>query len=246
MNNYVKRSASSQTSAAVFPQDPMSTATVHVTKLAAAKRQLQAAIRLFFMEEDELAIHTVASASYGLLKDLKCDRRRSEAADSYLTTFFYLVRDFRRGTLPAHITATPSILAEIERIADQLSPITADSKLSDVQATIPPALEKQYWNENNQAANFLKHANRDTDGTLSLEMLNNNLLLLKCYSAYRDITPDDLGNEGLVFEVFTAVNNRSHQDTDSDFDSLVASMKRVPSDRRLLFCFKMIVEMNAK
>ena len=224
----------------------MSKATLHVTKLAAAKRQLQAAIRLFFMEEDELAIHTVASASYGLLKDLKCDRGRSEAADSYLTTFFYAVRDFRRGTLPAEIMATPSMLAQIERIADQLSPITADSKLSDVQVTIPPALEKQYWKENNQAANFLKHANLDTDGTLSLEKLNNNLLLLKCYSAYRDIIPDDCGNEGLIFEVFTAANNPCHQDKGTNFDSLVASMKQVPSELRLTFCFKMIVEMNAR
>jgi hypothetical protein len=64
----------------------MSAASLHVTKLAAAKRQLQAAIRLFFLEEDELAIHTVASASYGLLKDLKRDRGVSEVADVYHTS----------------------------------------------------------------------------------------------------------------------------------------------------------------
>lgn len=223
----------------------MSTATLHVTKLAAAKRQLQAAIRLFFMEEDELAIHTVASAAYGLLKDLKRDRGRNEAADSYLTTFFYLVRDFRRGTLPAHMTSNPTMMAEIERIADQLSPITADSKLSDVQVTISPTLERQYWNESNQAANFLKHADRDTDRTLSLERIDNHLLLLKCCSAYRDIAPDDLGNEGLVFDVFTAAGNPAHQATGSAFDSLLESIKCVSDDRRLALCYKVIVEMNA-
>lgn len=223
----------------------MSTAMLHVTKLAAAKRQLQAAIRLFFMEEDELAIHTVASAVYGLLKDLKLDRGRSEAADSYLTMFFYLVRDFRRGTLPAHMTSDPAMIAKIERIADQLSPITADSKLSDVQVTISLTLERQYWNESNQAANFLKHADRDTDGTLSLERIDNNLLLLKCCSAYRDIAPDDLGNEGLVFEAFTAAGNPAHQGTGSAFDSLLESMKCVPDERRLALCYKMIVEINA-
>ncbi len=222
----------------------MTTAALHVTKLAAAKRQLQAAIRLFFLEEDELAIHTVASAAYGLLKDLKRDRGQSEAADSYRTTFFYLVRDFRRGTLPAHMTSDPSMMAEIERIADQLSPITADSKLSDVQVTISPAVEKQYWNESNRAANFLKHADRDTDGTLPLGKIDNKLLLLKCCSAYRDIAPDDLGNEGLVFEAFTAANNPAHQATGSAFDSLLESMKRVPNDRRYALCYKVIVEMN--
>lgn len=223
----------------------MSIAALHVTKLAAAKRQLQAAIRLFFLEEDDLAIHSVASAAYGLLKDLKHDRGQSEAADSFRTTLFYLVRDFRRGTLPAHLTSDPSMMAEFERIADQLSPITADSKLSDVQVTLSPALEKQYWNESNRTANFLKHADRDTDGTLPLKMIDNNLLLLKCCSAYRDIAPDDLGNEGLVFEAFTAANNPAHQATGSAFDSLLETMKRVPNEHRLELCYKVIVEMNA-
>jgi len=223
----------------------MSTASLHVTKLAAAKRQLQAAIRLFFFEEDELAIHTVASAAYGLLKDLKRDRGQNEATDSYRTTFFYLVRDFRRGTLPAHFTSDPTIMAEVERIADQLSPITADSKLSDAQVTLSPDLEKQYWNENNRAANFLKHADRDTDGTFPLDNIDNNLLLLKCCSAYRDIAPDDLGNEGLAFEAFTAANNPSHQATGSTFDSLVESMRRVPCQHRRELCYKVIIELNA-
>ena len=223
----------------------MSPATLHVTKLAAAKRQLQAAIRLFFMEEDQLAIHTVASASYGLLKDLKRERGRSEAADSYRTTFFYLVRDFRRGTLPAHMTADPATMAEIECIADQLSPITADSNLSDVQVTIPDSLERQYWNESNRAANFLKHADRDTDGTMPLANVDNYLQLLKCCSAYRDIAPDDLGNEGLVFAAFTAAGDSGRVPTGSTFDSLRESLERVPIDRRLTLCFEVIVEMNA-
>lgn len=222
----------------------MSTASLHVTKLAAAKRQLQAAIRMFFFKEDELATHTVASAAYGLLKDLKRDRGLSEAADSYLTTYFYLVRDFRRGTLPAHFTSDPSIMAEVESIADQLSPITADSKLSDVKVTISPDVERQYWNENNRAANFLKHADRDTDGTFPLDKFDNNLLLLKCCSAYRDIAPDDLGNEGSTFEAFTAANNPSHQTTGSSFDSLVESMRRVPLEHRRELCFKVIIELN--
>lgn len=223
----------------------MSTATLHVNKLASAKRQLQAAIRLFFMQEDDLAIHTVASASYGLLKDMKRDRGRSEAADSYLATFFYLVRDFRRGTLPSSMTSDPAMIAEIERIACQLSPITADSKLSDVKISISPDLEKQYWRESNLAANFLKQADRDTDGVLSLEKIDNNLLLLKCCLAYRDIAPDDLGNEGLVFQAFTAAGNSAHQATGSAFDSLVESMRRVPDDGLMALCNKVLSEMRA-
>jgi hypothetical protein len=223
----------------------MSIASLHVTKMAAAKRQLRAAIRLFFLEEDDLAIHTVASASYGLLKDLKRDRGMSEAANAYLTTFFYLVRDFRRGTLPEHMTSDPARLAEIQRIADELSPITADSKISDVKVTISPDLEKRYWNETNRAANFLKHADRDSDRSLSLDAVDNRLLLMKCCSAYREIAPDDLGNEGLVFEAFIVASDSAHQPRDSSFDSLVATMRSVPSERRLGLCYRVIIDMNA-
>lgn len=226
----------------------MPTATLHVAKMAAAKRQLQAAIRLFFFEEDELAIHTVASAVYIILRDLKDDRRQSEAADVYCAALFYTVRDFRRGTLPADMTSDPTMMAEITRIADQFSPITADSKLSDIKFTISDSLEKRYWDDCNQAANFLKHADRDPNGILPLEKINNKQLLQKCCSAYRDIAPDDLGNEGLVFEAFiAAARNPAHQEaTGSSFDSLLESMKQVPNDLRMLLCYKLIVEMNTK
>ena len=223
----------------------MTTAILHINKLAAAKRQLQAALRLFFMEEDELAIHTVASAVYGLLKGLKGERGQSEAANSYLTTFFYLVRDFRRGTLPLEMTSDPIRMLEIEAIADKLSPITSDTKLSDIKISISPDLEKRYWNETNKASNFLKHADRDSNAILSLESIDNYLLLIKCCSAYRDISADELGNEGLVFEAFVAAHNPSRQSTGSTFDELLEALNRVPKDQRLATCYKVVINMNA-
>lgn len=41
-----------------------------VSKLDAAKRQLDTAIRLYFHSDDPVSIHTLASASFGLLSDL--------------------------------------------------------------------------------------------------------------------------------------------------------------------------------
>jgi hypothetical protein len=136
------------------------------------------------------------------------------------------------------------MLAEIQRIADALSPITADSKISDVKVTISLALEKYYWSETNRAANFLKHADRDSEATLSLDDIDNRLLVMKCCSAYRDIAPDDLGNEGLVFEAFVAATNPAHQLTDSSFDSLVGRMRSVPNERQMELCYMVITQMN--
>lgn len=222
----------------------MCSASVHLNKLAAAKRQVQAAIRMFFKREDELAVHTVAAAAYGLLKDIKASRGMSEAADSYLTSIFYLVRDYRRGSLPAHMTSDVEFMAKVEAMAVQLMPITADSKLSDVRVSIGPVVERQYWNETNRAANFLKHADRDADGTLSIEDIDNNLLLAKCYCAYQDVAPDDLGNEGLVFQAFITTNNPAYLPGNSSFDSLILSMRKVSADRQHELCYRAIVELN--
>ena len=108
---------------------------IHVTKLAAAERQLRAAIRMYFAGEDELAIHTVASAAYRVLADLKTERGMDEAANFYLTSIFYVVRDYRRGTLPELLTSDPEFVAWVRDVADQL-PIDKDTKLEDVSVTL--------------------------------------------------------------------------------------------------------------
>jgi hypothetical protein len=210
----------------------MATVSVHINKLAAAKRQIQAAIRMFFAPEDEIAVHTVAGAAYGLLKDLKKARWMSEAADAYLTSIFYVVRDFHRGTLPSHMTS-------------DTASITADSKLSDVRASVGPALERQYWSDTNRAANFLKHADRDTDESLSLDAIDNHLLLIKCCCAYQDVAPDDLGNEGAVFQAFVTANSDAYRAGSSSFDALVLSMRKLPKERQRELCHKLIAGLNA-
>jgi hypothetical protein len=61
---------------------------------------------MFFAHEDELAVHTVASAAYRFISDLKAERGRDEVGDYYLTAILYCVRDYRRGTLPATVKLT--------------------------------------------------------------------------------------------------------------------------------------------
>ena len=50
---------------------------IRATPLDAARRQLDAAIRLLFVSEDALAVHTLAFASYKLLSDIAESGRRS-------------------------------------------------------------------------------------------------------------------------------------------------------------------------
>lgn len=51
---------------------------MHLSKLEAARRQLESAIRLFFVFGDPVSIHTLTSAARGLLRDLaKADGREA-------------------------------------------------------------------------------------------------------------------------------------------------------------------------
>ena len=161
----------------------------------------------------------------------------SEAADSYLVGIFYIVRDCRRGALPATMTSDPAFMAEVARLADQLPLITADASLKDVRVSISPDLERSYWSDTNRAANCLKHADRDIGQVFPLEAIDNMLLLMKGASAYQDVAPDDLGNEGLVFQAFATASNESYRLGSSSFDSVVSSLRRVSADQRRRLCY---------
>jgi hypothetical protein len=221
----------------------MPIAKIHITKLAAAERQLRAAIRPYFAGEDELAIHTVASAAYRLLADLKAERGMDEAANAYLTTIFYAVRDYRRGSLPEEMTSDPELMAWVRGLADQLL-IEKDTKIEDVSLTLPRKVAGEFWNRRNKVANFLKHADRDASSSISLEVVDNLLLLMQCYSAYTDLTHDDLGNEGLVFQLFLGANRANRSAPASQRDELVQKLANVPESDRSRMCSIFIAELN--
>lgn len=64
---------------------------VHINKPAAAQRELDAAIRIFFSGEDILAVHTLAHAAYSVLHDL--DRKRGAKSDQ---VYAETLEDMRR------------------------------------------------------------------------------------------------------------------------------------------------------
>lgn len=59
---------------------------IHVSKIDAARRQIETAVNLFFSYADPVSIHTLASAAYNILNDIS-DNRRAE------------IRHIRKGLL---------------------------------------------------------------------------------------------------------------------------------------------------
>lgn len=220
-------------------------AKVHITKLAAAQRQLRAAIRLFFADEDELAIHTIAAAAYRLITDLKAARGRNEAADTHLVSIFYAVRDFRRGTLSKHIADDSEMMSWVAEMAEKL-PITSESKIEDITAYIGDEATRAFWRNRNEASNFLKHADKDSQGLLSLEKVDNFILLMQAAGAYVDISKNDLGPEGLILWLYSTVQQGEVETLPEKFKSIGERLLQVEGIERRGLCYALIQEFRAK
>lgn len=219
------------------------TASIHVTKLAAANRQLRAAVRLFFLEEDDLAIHTVAAAAYGLITDIKKNRGHDEVGDVYRTIIFYIVRDFQRGVLPKHFKDNPDMMASIQKMADDL-PILADSDISDFNVTVSEGLARKYWRGRKFAANFLKHADRDLRSTLPLDSINNLEFLMVAYGSYSDLAPIDHDNEAYVLWIYKESVDGTTDSLPKHAKKMAGELYKLDPDDRKRFCYEWIQRLN--
>lgn len=218
---------------------------IHITKLAAAQRQLRAAIRMFFAKEDELAVHTVASAAYHLIADLKDGRGRDEVADHYLVSVFYVVRDYRRGTLPKHFTDSPEAMKWIQEMAEKL-PITGSSKIEDVRVSVSSETARQYWLKRNRVANFLKHADRDAQTHVSLEDVDNFPLLMEALASYNDLVKGDLGAEGLILWIYSCAIDGTSDQLPPEHRDMASGIAKLGPDEQFAICSFAIGKLNAK
>lgn len=153
-----------------------------VTKAAAARRQLDAAIRLWFAEEDDLAIHTVGAAAYRILRDLM-EKRDLQPAGEFvrlgLFSFAQSVVEGRDVNLPDG--------AEIQAIIDRLAEAIKAGEVRSVDDISPIRDRNGWWKTFNVPADFLKHADRDLDAGIQESDIDNKSLLLSACGTYARI-----------------------------------------------------------
>jgi hypothetical protein len=155
-------------------------AKIILTKLAAAERQLNAAIRMTLANEDILAIHTVAHAAYRILRDIRSKRSkgRSDLSDIILRGIFSYARDLAEGRIqsfPEDITGVPWALSLATSISEQIK--SGEFKAFD---DVPPIVfsdESEFWGRFYRTSNFLKHADRDPDHFLDESEVDSDQLL---------------------------------------------------------------------
>ena len=161
-------------------------AAVFVTKLGAAERQLNAAIRMTLANEDELAIHTVAASAYRVLRDIKQKRGRSDAFDLFARGMFAIAEELAAGKRdPIPATFVPPLVQIVESIRDGI----LSGRINSFEG-IPPVKvsdERRFWYDFNKPFNFLKHGAADSEDALDLRELNNEELLMRACAAFHDV-----------------------------------------------------------
>lgn len=145
-----------------------------------------AAIRMFFDGEDELAIHTVASAAYRLLADLKSQRGRDEASEVWQTALFYSLKAFHDGTLPIMLAEDKNWVILMREMSDSIGNVES-LEYDEFQVLLTEDDARKHWRWWRHPSNFLKHADRDSEALLPMSAVNNLLLLIAAYSAYLDV-----------------------------------------------------------
>jgi hypothetical protein len=214
------------------------TAKVYITKLVAAKRQLRAAIRLFFAKEDELAIHTIAAAAYNLLAELKEMRGGNEAEDRAKTICLGLIsmaRSLQAGQLPVEVARDTYTIEILKKIAENI-PLEQSIDISSIDVTTSESWTKAFWRDQNRIANFLKHADRDAGSAISLDQVNNLNLLVAASQSYESLAPDDLGFEGFILTIYLLASLDEEIDANNPFAKPVRELRAMPPDERITFC----------
>ena len=137
-------------------------ASVSITKLSAAQRQIDAAIRVLFSGEDILAVHTIVTAVHTVVLDLAKKRNMTPYTESIGKTMTALYR---------------------QKFGEEIS----DDKL---QRWITQFESKHFQPHLNRPANFLKHADRDPQSVLDQDDLQTDLLLLGSCITYANLGLD--------------------------------------------------------
>jgi hypothetical protein len=218
--------------------------TIAISKIAAASRQLDLAIRLFFAREDELGIHTLAWAAFTILRNLFKGRKSHLFAVELLRNGIYsMAHQYADGSMSKDMrnrvekSGLKHVLVRI--IQEEASGSGGRFNLSQINLAMKS--EERAWPS--RSAGFLKHAEKDPHDHLTINTLRNENVLIGACAASLEImaTPSP---EVIAFCAFWASKNDA--DVGEDFQMLLLKLKSVEEPARYLLCASFISEARLK
>ncbi|MXQ07894.1 hypothetical protein GQ651_08550 [Alphaproteobacteria bacterium GH1-50] len=204
---------------------------VFVNKLAAAERQLSAAIRMYFMEEDPLAIHTVASAAMNLYADLLKRRGKDPAIFGIVYGLLRAARDYIDGNLAKEDVEKWGDGA-FEALEPFIEMLRNDPELNvdEIRVSGPPAYVQEFWREKRKSYNFLKHADRDHAKLLDQAHLNNEDLIFQAIGCAAHLNCEMTHEKEMFFAAMVVLGKLKKPDWDSE---LISAMTAHPPDEMM-------------
>jgi hypothetical protein len=226
----------------------MSTAksTIQINKIAAASRQLNAAIRMFFANEDALATHTVASAAFRILRDVTQKRGKNFTSTVLRDGVYNIARRYAEGRLPQHelkIIENTGLVAVIESILGEVRAQGDNFDRSRISVELNKAGEQKVWPS--KAANFLKHADRDADEHLPLDEIKNENLLMGACAAYLELMKMPTPEIMAFFAFWAAKNDMDVEDIGPEVQRLFLRLMSVEEPARHRLCKQFIRRASA-
>src|SRR5262245_52496091 len=140
----------------------MNTTSALVSKVDAARRQIDASIKMFLSSIDPLAVHTVAGAATKLLEELHKRRSRNPIQEQLASGMMHAVREYLRGNrlTPERVRFAQLITAQMT--VDQKEHLAkrdiSDADVSYIASGIPKDVSDQVRNRLFKTVNFLKHS----------------------------------------------------------------------------------------
>lgn len=213
-------------------------ASILINKLEAARRQLDAAIRMTFTGEDELAIHTVATAAYRILRDLLDKRGRHDLEELYRTGLYLKARDFVRGKLSASELKRLEIYEIVSAVAERARKLGDDFSIDDVPLSLSDSAKRAHWQTMSGISGFLKHADRTPEGVIALNEVDNESLLLYAGTAYSMMSHTSTPEMTVFYLYWLAADPARQEVINADQAEVVDYLKRLTPSKRRLACMK--------
>lgn len=145
-----------------------------INKLSVGERQLAASIRMYFLELDPLAIHTVSSAAHNVLADLLQKRGKDASVHGEIYGVFRAAKDLHSGDITEDDIRKwgDGALESVQQLS-KLFEDHPDLDLDHISSSALPDHQRAYWSDLRRAYNYLKHADRDAEAFLDEADVNN-------------------------------------------------------------------------
>lgn len=161
-------------------------ADVYVNKVGAAERLISAAIDMAAMGCDPLATFVVAASARKSLSEIKAKRGGEHVQDLHRCGFFYMARDLRLGRLSLHELEAMGLSEVVCEVADAIERGEVFGP-EDLTFTGIPT-DRLYWNGKNRPFNYLKHADRDTEGLLDVTDIDVDWTIREAAALFRQLS----------------------------------------------------------